>query len=286
MVAFGPDSRMLAFSALRGDNGNIRLWHIGNRRRIASLSTYGLYSFVAFASDGKTLLWTDSTIRASDGGSRAVAGMSIKRWNFLSGHSSPIVSIYPTRDGYTVQSPLSEETTGGEEVHPFFVSAEFSRDGEMLAARDENGRIVVVGMAKHEILGVFSHDAGIYDHAVTISPNNRFLAAGGKNTIKFWDLVTNAKTVTIHGNNREVSALAFSPEGRLLASYGHTNSVVLWNVATGESIASVRTRSIDVTAVAFSPTGETLATAGREGEIELWNVAKLQQAEGNSGNAK
>ena len=69
-----------------------------------------------------------------------------------------------------------------------------------------------------------------------------------------------------------VLALAFSSEGRVLASGGHDSVVRLWEVSRGEVLAELKGHSAEVHAVAFSPDGRLLASAGRPGEIRVWDV--------------
>jgi WD40 repeat protein len=56
-------------------------------------------------------------------------------------------------------------------------------------------------------------------NAIAFSPDNRWLASGGKdNVIKIWDLTTGNVLRTLYGHSSNVNALAVSPDGKLLAS--------------------------------------------------------------------
>ena len=75
-----------------------------------------------------------------------------------------------------------------------------------------------------------------------------------------------------------MNAVAFSPDGTLLATADTAGYVRLWNPATGQAVGApfLAVTNGGVVAVAFSPDGKLLATADGDGTARLWNPATRQ----------
>ncbi|KAI0543597.1 WD40-repeat-containing domain protein [Xylaria curta] len=78
---------------------------------------------------------------------------------------------------------------------------------------------------------------------------------------------------TLEGHSRSVTAITFSPNGKLLASASEDFTIVLWNAETGEHQQKFTGHSRIVRAVAFSPDSKMLASGSVDRTVRLWNIA-------------
>jgi hypothetical protein len=78
---------------------------------------------------------------------------------------------------------------------------------------------------------------------------------------------------TLKGHTHWVGSVAFSPNGKFLASGGWDETVKLWSVSDGSLVRTLKEHTYSVSSVAFSPDGELLASGSSDKTIKLWGVS-------------
>jgi RNA polymerase sigma factor (sigma-70 family) len=151
----------------------------------------------------------------------------------------------------------------------------FCRDGNTLAGVCHHGVHRPANVVLWEVatgLEVRRFEVDGVDLEVACSPDGRLLAAGGREQagLQVWDLATGRRLVRYRGYEAKVSSLAFSPDGRRLASGLDDGTALVWDVPPRDPEAAPK----DLTAEELDRSWAHLAAGdGARGQAAVWSLA-------------
>jgi len=92
-----------------------------------------------------------------------------------------------------------------------------------------------------------------------------------------WDAETGKELLIVTGRSGYVDSVAWSPDGKRLATGSQDKSAKVWDATTGEPVFTLSGHSGIVLSVPWSPDGDLLAT-GSADEAKVWDVARGREA--------
>ena len=285
-LAFSPNGSTLASAT----TDQIWLWDIDAKQIIRILEGHTWYvSALAFSPDGETIAsaswdWTLRLWNTSTGKPRKIFGE----------HPSSANTVAFSPDGKTIASAngglIRMWDTQGASLRLWY-----ARTGEHLAHYiDHIDQVYAVVFSPNGKLLASSGfdsrlrlwDAGTGHHiatlrgggsAVAFSPNGKLLANayggdGITGTIGLWDPHTGELRYVLGPYHGLLNCIAFSPDGKTLASGGQDSEIILWDIPTAQRRLSLTTQHTGaVYSVAFSPDGKTLASGSQDQTLRLWD---------------
>jgi len=256
---------------------------------------------VAFSPDGTKLAsagW-DKSVTVWDALARKPLGGPLR------GHEDRVMSVAFSPDGATLASAGWDKTVrlwnladGRQLGEPLrghkdrILSVKFSPDGTRLASGGSDGTVILWNVVTREkIAELDGHKETV--KSVAFSPDGKTLVSGSfDGSVILWDVTSahmlggplrrepvdgpdGAQNARSSHDQARVMAVAFSTNGRALASGTFDNTVTLWDPASRRTVGKPLRGDPEhhLISIDLSPDGNTLVSSSREGVITLWNLA-------------
>ncbi len=154
--------------------------------------------------------------------------------------------------------------------------AVFSPDFKRFAtAGDQNNTAQLWDSASGRKLLTFAGPAqGHFVERIVFAPDGTRLAGiNNDGTVGLWNTTKDQPLLTLRGDKEYVMAVAFAPDGRLLATTGlRETAIKIWDASSGDKLRTLPGHLGHLNNIRFSPDGRRIAAGSHDGTVELWNV--------------
>ncbi len=248
-LAFSPDDQQLVTAsseAMREDRefiSELKFWKASSGELIRTITEHseGVLA-VAFSPDGNTV-----ASGTGSGNSSSKIG-KVKLWDAHTGNLKWAVN------GHT----------------DFTTAVAFSPDGRTLASASLDHTVKLWDTQTGTVVKSLPQQDKVY--AIAFSPAGKILAIAGQKTVGVWDVDAGELKQELSGNTYATVAVAFSPDGRLVAGGDVSGRVTLWDVQTGTLEQTFSDHADVVDALTFSPDGKLLASGGYDLSVIIWDL--------------
>ena len=266
-LAFSPDSRTLVTTS---EDRTARLWEVPSGRPLAAFHGHSDFVFaVAFRPDGREVC------TGSMDGSIRFWGIRTSRPVVVE-HSTTVGRLAFRRDGLRVVSEPDDHgsnlTTGWNpltgDVDTGLSGTPFERlPTEFVPGPDQRTwprpRAPMASSSRRSSVRYPATDGAVRSKEYSQS------------SVVIREMASGRVVHTLTGHSGDVVSMAFSPDGRRLATASVDRTLKLWDVETGQDVFTLRGHTAGLTCLAFSPDGNQIVTGSFDATARVWNATPL-----------
>jgi WD40 repeat protein len=259
----------------RAEDGTVRLWDLasGEERNLLDLGISKGLDLPDYKEPGRYVLGHNKNkarlLAISPGG----------RWLAV-GKDDAAATIYDLVKLREPPPPAPPERLTLRSGMHAITSVAFSPDGKEVAAggveRDgpnNRGLVRIWDVATGKPLSRFEASKGAVMSLSWSADGKRIVTAGGRDKIvHLWEGTSGRELAAWQGHTADVRAVAFSPDGKLVASGSQDGTVRIWDSSTGKVKVTVNGFTTIGSKLAFAPDSKRLVTGGVEQELHLFDL--------------
>ncbi|NNM24817.1 MAG: protein kinase, partial [Phycisphaerales bacterium] len=294
-VAFTPDGRFVLTAGGYDENTprdrrerSVRLWNTETgAMRIVVADQVNQTRSIAVSPDGRSFVTITRTLSRLG---EPAAGW-LRRWNLADGTMIAELPVHPERTGGLAFTPdgsavfvggalgraalvdVASWTVRWAEGTPHFARrVAVTSDGRFGVCSEWNGDVRLWDLRTGEPRWGWSPHGDLALWSIAVSPDDATIATANRDrTVKLLDLATGAVRRTLPDAGAVVTAVTFSPDGRVVS--GAEDGVIrVYDPTTGKQLATLLGHAHAVTGLTFAPGAALLASASADGTARLWRL--------------
>jgi WD40 repeat protein len=256
----------------------VKIWDVKTGRELRSLATNQIPMAAQFTPDGRfiaiigtmgeTSLWdVQSGNKLRDLISSPMSGFTAP---VITPGKTPKITMPNMAEFGAMMTNMIGAMSAGT-MNQSATSLAFTTDGRILATGgvESKANIDIAAMMSGMMSGQRPKKG-----SKTTDSNDMFkdLKVEAVGQVRLWDVATGREIGAIKGHGRGVSKVAFSRDGKLLASGSTDNTIKIWDVATRTELRTLTGHTAGIESIDFTPDGRLLASASDDGSTFLWDT--------------
>jgi len=258
-IAFSPDGKRMASNTC----GKVKVWDADAWVELMTLhgphgpvTQYQRRERIAFSPDGRLIGAT-------------IPGGMIKVWDAET--SAEVITLRaPGQHIWDLAFSPDNKRIAGASINP-----PGQPRGVMKIWDISNGK-EVMALPLEELLipfsVAFSPDSKYVISGLYVVPNRQGGEVKERGAVKVWDASSGIEIMTMTSQDGPVLCVAFSPDGKLIASGNHIVTTKVWDATSGAELMTLNGHDGAVCSVTFSPDGRRILTASDDRTAKIWDL--------------